>query len=144
MTDRQNFVLINDRVKANAMLALTKADDFSRVTIAPPKRSADQNAMLHAILTDLSRSELTWAGKPRTVDEWKALVVSGHAVATGAGGEVVPGLEGEFVSIRESTASMGVARATSLIEYVLAFCHTNGVQMTETHKGGFLDERDAA
>lgn len=144
MSDRKSFVLINDTVRANARFALEQAGDYSRVTISAPQRSLDQNAMLHAILTDLSRSGMKWAGKARTVDEWKALVVSGHAVATGAGGEVIPGLEAEFVSIRESTAGMSVARASSLIEYVLAFCHSNGIPLTETHKGGFLEQRNAA
>jgi hypothetical protein len=57
--------------------------------------------------------------------------------------EIVPGIEGEFVNIRESTAKMGVKRATSLIEYVLAFCASKGVELTETRRGGFM-ERDAA
>ncbi|WP_323053141.1 recombination protein NinB [Klebsiella pneumoniae] len=43
-------------------------------------------------------------------------------------GEVVPGLEGEFCAIRESTAKMGIRRMTSLIEYSRAFAVQNGVQ----------------
>jgi hypothetical protein len=34
--------------------------------------------------------------------------------------EVIPGLEGEFVNIRESTAHMSKPRASSLIEYAVA------------------------
>ena len=33
----------------------------------------------------------------------------------------VPGLEGEFINIRESTAAMSKARGASLIEYAQAF-----------------------
>jgi hypothetical protein len=40
---------------------------------------------------------------------------------------MVPGLEGEFVNLRESTALMSKARAASLIEYALAFCAMHGV-----------------
>jgi hypothetical protein len=144
MTDQQSFVLVNDKVRANAIDAIRTAPPGWRVKVAPPLRSDDQNSKLHAILSDLAASPVTWAGKRRTLEEWKAIVISGHSVATGTGGEVIPGLEGEFVAIRESSARMGVARAASLITYLLAFCDTNGVELHETHKGGFYDQEKAA
>lgn len=134
------FTLRNDFIRRNAIEAIKSAPLNSRVTIAEPKRSSDQNAKFHAILSDLSKSGLKWAGKERSLDEWKALVVSAHAVATEAPGEVIPGLEGEFVAIRESTARMSVGRTNSLIEYVLAFCATHGIELTDTKRGGFMDE----
>jgi len=140
MNDRQTFVIITDRVRANALRAVSQAPDRFVVTVSPAKRSRDQNAKLHALLADLAASPLKWAKKRRTVDEWKALVISGHAVATERPGEVIPGIEGEFVAIRESSASMSVGRASSLIEYVTAFCLANGVKLTETIKGGFYDQ----
>jgi hypothetical protein len=143
MTDKQKFRLVNDVVRGNAMQALYQAPDGYVVRIEPPNRSNAQNAKLHAILSDLANSDMTWAGKRRTMEEWKAIIISGHAVATGSGGEVIPGIEGEFVAIRESSAHMGVARAASLIEYLLAFCATNGVELTETMRGGFMDGRAA-
>lgn len=143
MSDRKSFVLINERVRGNALVAVDGASDGCRVTISPPQRSSDQNAMLHALLSDLARSHVEWAGKRRTLEEWKVLMVSGHAVATGQGGEVVPGIEGEFVSIRESTARMTVGRASSLIEYVLAFCVGQGVELRDTKRGGFWEDQAA-
>lgn len=143
--DKQTFILISDRVRANAVEAVRTALPGWRVQVSPPLRSSDQNAKLHALLSDLSKSSVTWAGKRRTLDEWKMLMVSGHAVATKAPGEVIPGIEGEFVAIRESTANMSVGRASSLIEYVLAFCVGNAVELHDTSRGGFLeDARDAA
>lgn len=143
-TDKKTFVLINDRVRHNAMAELMHAPSNCIITVAPPKRSLDQNAKLHAMLTDLARSPITWAGKRRTIDEWKALIISGHSVATRSTGEVIPGIEGEFVAIRESSASMSVSRASSLIEYLLAFCVSNNVELRETKRCGFLDEIDRA
>lgn len=144
MTERKTFVLISDRVRSNAMSALLSAAPDCVVTIAPKTRSNEQNAKLHAMLTDLARSPVQWFGKRRTVDEWKALIISGHSTATSHGGEVVPGLEGEFVAIRESSASMSVSRAASLIEYLTAFCVTNGVELRETAKAGFYDDQRTA
>jgi hypothetical protein len=92
------------------------------------KRTLDQNAKFHALCSDLAKSDVLWAGKRRTVDQWKQLLVSGHAVATQADAEIVPGLEGEFLNLRESTAEMSKARKSSLIEYSVAFAAANGLQ----------------
>jgi hypothetical protein len=142
--DKQSFRLINDRVRANASRAVAEAPDDYVVTIGPRKRSSDQNAHFHAICTDLENSPLKFAGKRRSKDEWKALLVSGHAVATEEPGEVIPGLEGEFVAIRESSASMGVRRAASLITYALAFCDMNGVELKATNAAGYGYQEQAA
>jgi len=93
-------------------------------------RSLDQNALFHAILDDMAKQGAQWAGKPRTAAEWKVLLVSGHAIATKEGAEMLPGLEGEFVNLRESTAKMSKKRSASLIEYTQAFCATNGIRLT--------------
>lgn len=144
MIDRQRFILINDRVRHNAVAALMQAPPGFTVAIAPATRSLDQNAKLHAICTDLSKSDVEWFGKLRDAGEWKVLLVSGHTKATDGEVDFVPGIEGEFVNVRESTSRMSVARASSLIEYALAFCASHGVELTETTKAGFYDERRAA
>jgi hypothetical protein len=45
-------------------------------------------------------------------------------MATKEGSEMVPGLEGEFVNVRESTALMSKRRGASLIDYAEAFLST--------------------
>jgi hypothetical protein len=98
--------------------------------VRPATRSLDQNAKFHAICGDLAKSGLPWAGKTRNAKQWKVLLVSGHATATEEGSEIVPGLEGEFVNIRESTALMSVRRSSSLIEYAISFCVMNNVKLS--------------
>lgn len=143
-TERQRYILINDFVRHNAVTAIMRAEPGSAVTVGPATRSLDQNAKFHAICTDLAKSHLEWAGKRRSADEWKVLLVSGHTKATEGEIEFVPGLEGEFVNVRESTARMSVSRAASLITYALAFCDMHGVELTETIKGGFMDPQERA
>lgn len=144
MTDKKTFWLISPTVRANALHELAAAPDNYIVTIDEPTRTTPQNKMFHAICGDIAKSGLKFAGKPRSAKVWKVLLISAHAAATDEGNEVVPGLEGEFVNIRESSALMSVRRAASLITYTLAFCDTNGIPLTETRKGGFMDERLAA
>jgi len=97
------------------------------VTVKPERRSLDQNAKFHALCQDAEKAGLCWAGAPRTAEQWKVLFVSGHATATKQGAEIVPGLEGEFVNIRESTAAMSRQRGSSLIDYTVAFLAMHGV-----------------
>lgn len=101
------------------------------LTVRPETRTTDQNAKFHALCSDIAKSGLQWAGKRRDAGEWKVLLVSGHAVATKEGTEIVPGLEGEFINLRESTALMSKRRGSSLIEYAVAFCANNGIRTKE-------------
>jgi hypothetical protein len=141
---KQTFRLVNPNVRSRAILALDAAPDGYVVTIDEPNRTRDQNAMFHAICTDLAKSGHKFGGKPRKAATWKVLLISAHAAATGEGNEVVPGLEGEFVNIRESSALMSVRRAASLITYALSYCDTNQIPLHETKRGGFYDEEQAA
>ena len=135
--EKKRFIIANERVRRNAVDAILRAPEGCAVSVGPASRSLDQNAKFHAICTDVANSDMAWAGKRRSAEEWKVLLVSGHTKATEGEVEFVPGLEGEFVNIRESTARMSVKRAASLITYAIAFCDTNGVHLTETIRGGF-------
>lgn len=134
MTEKKTFFLRDANVKRNALgyVANLPTDEVTplKLTIQPMTRSLDQNAKFHALVDDIASSGAKWMGQERTAAQWKVLFVSGHAVATGKGAEVVPGLEGEFVNIRESTASMSKERGSSLIEYTLAWCAQNGVEVS--------------
>lgn len=96
-------------------------------------RTTQQNRLLHALFADVSR-QAQWLGKSLTPAQWKLLFVSGHAVATGKEAEAVPGLEGEFLNLRESTARMGKARMASLLDYVQAWCTEHGVVLDEARR----------
>lgn len=101
--------------------------------VRPETRSDQQNRLLHALFADIAR-QAEWAGKKRTAEQWKVLFVSGHAVATKQGSDMVPGLEGEFLNLRESTARMGKARMASLLEYVMAWAIDHGVELREARQ----------
>ena len=80
------------------------------VTIAPETRTQQQNRLLHPLLTDISR-QAKWMGKTRSMLQWKVIMVSAHAIATGEPNEMVIGIEGEVVNLRESTAAMSKKRS---------------------------------
>ena len=131
MTRKTFIVGTHPMSRTLAVQAVSAAPDGNVITISEPKRNAEQNAKFHAICSDIARSGAEWAGKKRTADQWKVLLVSGHAVATKEGAEMVPGIEGEYVNVRESTALMSVKRSSSLIEYAVAFCAMNEIRTAE-------------
>lgn len=126
--DKRTVILAHDLARATAVQYIFDAPAGYVVEIKPKKRSLDQNAKFHAICQDLAKSGIKWAGKERTLHEWKVLLVSGHAVATKEQAEIVPGLEGEFINLRESTANMDKKRGSSLIEYAMAWYLLNAQQ----------------
>jgi hypothetical protein len=120
MTDKKLFGLLNSDIRRRAANAVMSAPDGYMVKIAPPTRNLEQSAKFHAICGDSAKARL-YCGKKLSLEQWKVLYISGHAIATGIGAQIVAGLEGEFCNIRESSASMSVARMSSLIEYATAY-----------------------
>lgn len=129
---KQTLMLRDERVRQNAISIinslLTDKDRPVTIRISDYKRNLDQNALFHAMLGDIAK-QVQWCGKALKPEQWKVLLISGHAVATKQPAEIVPGIEGEFVNIRESSAEMSVSRMASLIEYTLWFCTEKNIKL---------------
>lgn len=100
--------------------------DGWRVEAREPTRSMSQNDLLHSLFDQVSKAA-KWQDRTLTPTQWKVLFISAHAQATGLEWDVVEGLEGEPCNIRESSASMSVARMSSLIEYVQSWATVNEI-----------------
>lgn len=127
----KTFILAHQIARERAEDAVKSAPDGWQVIVKPATRTTEQNAKFHALCSDIAKSGMLWAGKRRTAAQWKVLLVSGHAIATSEGAEIVPGIESEFVNLRESTALMSKKRGASLIEYTLAFCAANSIKLSD-------------
>lgn len=102
--------------------------------VGPKKRGLNSNAALHATLTDVSK-QLDYFGRKRSKNVWKGIFVSGWEIATGRKPEILPGLEGEFINIRESTTDLSDQEIASLIEYITAYGIANGVLFKAREEG---------
>jgi hypothetical protein len=116
----------NRRLAADAV---HNRPDGHMLVLQERTRSNHQNALLHHLF-GVAAKHLTFHGRKLSPTQWKTLYISGHAIATGIGADMIPGLEGEFVNIRESSAAMGVRRMNSLLEYVQAHLTTEGVPLS--------------
>ena len=90
-------------------------------------RSLAENAMLHALLGQISR-EVEWAGKKRDVETWKRLLTAAWCRARGEHIEMLPALDGHGVDIVfRRTSQLTRSECAELIEYVLAWAAEHGI-----------------
>ncbi|MEY2875254.1 MAG: hypothetical protein RLZZ373_2625 [Pseudomonadota bacterium] len=98
------------------------------LSVKDQTRSLEQNAKLHALLTDISRS-VEWAGKKRSVDVWKRLVTAAWLRARGESIEVLPALDGHGVDIVwRPTSKLSVAECSELLEWTIAWAAQAGIE----------------
>lgn len=135
MSQYRQFFLRSNQVRLNCIEFIKElpTDDKKPlvVKIQPMTRSLEQNSKLHALLSDISK-QCEFNGEKRDIDTWKMIMVSAHKIATGGQAEMVIGLEGEVINLRESTAQMSVQRLASLIEYVQSWAVENDVILSDS------------
>lgn len=137
--DRQNFVLITDLVRENAIAAIRAAPDGWRVQVSPPLRTVDQNAKLWSMLNDVARAAPE--GRNWPPETWKAAFMHflGHQVMFAEGLDNT----GPFpLGFRSS--KLTVRQMIDLIDCIYEYGGRHGVEWRETKRGGFMDEAAAA
>ena len=85
------------------------------VTISEATRSNDQNRLLWPLLGCLAK-QVDWHGQKLSDDDWKNVLTSSLKKQ-----RVVPGIDGGFVVMGQSTSKMGKAEFSELVELTLAF-----------------------
>lgn len=122
-TVKQLFILAHSSARANAIQAIKDAPDGYTVEIKPKNRSLEQNAKLHAILGEISRTT-EWAGRKRDIETWKRLLTAAWMRERGENVELLPALDGHGVDIVfRHTSSLTVNEMIELIEYIMAWQH---------------------
>ena len=91
------------------------------LSIKDATRSTEQNALLHALLTDISKTH-EWAGAKRDAETWKRLFTAAWLRARGEAVEFLPALDGHGVDIVfRRTSSLTVAECSELVDYIHAW-----------------------
>lgn len=108
--------------KQAACRYVNEAPEGHIVTIAEPTRSLEANALMWALLTDLS-NQSDWHGIKLSPDEFKDLLSAGLVKS-----KVVPNIEGSgFVILGQRTSKMSKREMGDLIELIFAFGVDRGV-----------------
>lgn len=131
MSDKQTFRLVHKIARDRALAAVHLAPEGSIVTVGPPTRNLEQNARLHAVLSDIA-DQVVWHGQRLSLDVWKRLCTAAWLREIGESPEMVPALDGKgFDVLFEKTSRLSVRQMSSLIEWVQMFGAQNGVTFHE-------------
>lgn len=126
MNSRAFLILANASVRERAIRWIQGLPDGTRVEFKAPRRSLDQNALLWALLGDLSR-QVEWYGTHLSADDWKDVLTASLRKA-----RVVPGIDpGTFVPLGMRTSDMTKAEFSDLIELIRAFGAERGVVFSD-------------
>lgn len=97
------------------------------------KRSLEQNALMWALLTDVSE-QIEWEVDGRLTklapDDWKDLFTAAHRREM----RVARGIEGGIVLLGARTSRMTVQQMTELVELIFAFGSERGVRWSASDK----------
>lgn len=116
------LTITGDIARQAACRYIMEAQQGHIVTIAEPTRNLEQNAMLWALLTELS-NQTDWHGNKLSPEEWKDLLSAGLVQS-----KVVPNLTGNgFVILGQRTSKLSKSQFSALIELILAFGTERGV-----------------
>ena len=93
-------------------------------SVKPQTRSLEQNARLWAMLTDISE-QVEWYGRKLTPENWKHVFTAALKKQ-----DVVPGLDGGFVVLGQSTSKMTKSEMAELQTLMEAFGADKGVKFS--------------
>lgn len=121
----QTVRLIGDPQRELAHKLIDAAPQAAVVNIREASRTLDQNAKLHAMLSDISRAKPE--GRKMTPDVWKAVFMQAcsHEVAF----EI--GLDGKPFPIGFRSSRLTVAEMADLITFMLEYGDRHGVVWSE-------------
>lgn len=132
MSDKRILILAHQEARKRAAAFAYEAPDGWRCTFEPPKRNGDINAALHAKLGEIAAA-VPWAGKLRTIEVWKRLLVAAWTRAVGEQVEFLPALDGHGVDIVfRRTSQMTQAEMRDLLAFVDAWAAERPELQAET------------
>ncbi len=125
------YILSTPQARKNAAQAVLDAAEGYVVEIKEPKRTLAENALLHAVLTELAK-QATWHGQKLPMEVWKRLCVAAWLRERGEQPMMVPALDGHGVDIvYHRTSKLNKRECAELIDYVYALGAGLGVKFTE-------------
>jgi hypothetical protein len=122
----QTVRLVSDSARSLARRMIDRAPPGSVVNIREATRTNEQNAKMHAMLSDIARAKPD--GRVHTTDQWKAIFMA----ACGHKPSFLPALEGDdFLCTGYRSSRLTKAEMSDLIECMYEFGARKGVEWSE-------------
>jgi len=137
--DVLEFTLHNAEHHKNCVNVINKYPHYAQsntplvVTIKPKKitRNQRQNALLHAVLTDISK-QVKWHGQLLDVVTWKRLCTAAWLREKNEQPQLIPALDGKgFDIIFERTSKLSVKDCADLCTWCIAFGDEHNVKFKQ-------------
>lgn len=115
MSDKRHFIFAHDVARRQAAAWCMNAPLGYHCRIDPPTRSLEANAKMWAMLHEVA-VQVDWHGRKLSADEWKIIFSAALKKQ-----EVLPGIDGGFVAMGQSTSQMTKREMCDLITIIEAF-----------------------
>lgn len=127
--EKRTFLLRDSNIRRNCIEAIQQLpanpDKPLQVTIQEDTRSLAQNRMLWACLRDVSE-QVIWYGRKMDNESWKHVFSASLKKQ-----ETVPGIDGGFVVLGQSTSKMRVGEMRDLITLIHAFGAERNIKFSD-------------
>lgn len=127
----------SDRAKLMGFIAGLSLETPKKLVIKDQDRSGEQNAKLHAMLTDIA-NQVQHADRRWSVLIWKRLLTAAWLREEGETPQMIPAVDGNgFDVVYERTSKLSVKQCAALITWIEAFGVEHSVRWTQKdHWGG--------
>ena len=122
-------ILAGDKQRDFALRLVAQAPAGYVVTVKPQTRTHEQNDLMWALLTDLSKAKPN--GRQHTPDTWKVLAM--HACGHACQFEI--GLNGQPFPTGFRSSQLTKAQMSDLIEWIYAYAAEAGVSLEDKTNG---------
>lgn len=136
MAEKRTIRLRTAELRQRAISFITRCPDDWVMTLAPPTRSGEQNALMWTLLADIARAKPD--GREMTPEMWKSTFMD----AAGFRPIMVPALDGQgFICLGYKSSRMTKAEFSDLIETIYEYGARKGVRFSEPRatKGEFYE-----
>lgn len=129
MSDKRIFNLVHHEARRRAVAAVSEAPEGWTVTVSPPRRNLDQNALLWVLLTAFSE-QLKWPVNGAMVrlapEEWKDVLTAAYRNESQ---RIAMGLNGGMVILGMRTSQLSKREFAEFIEFVHSVAVERGVTL---------------
>lgn len=117
----RHITITGDAARDAAKRAIDAAAIGQVAEVRDSRRNLDQNARLHALLSDIAESR-EWAGRKWDVDTWKRLLTGAWMRTRNESPAMLPALDGHGVEvIYQRTSNLTKKECGELIDYIEAW-----------------------
>lgn len=118
------FVLSHQEARKRAVNAVQSCPEGYIVEIKPPTRNLEQNAHLHAALTEYGKAtKWQWRGYDVDLDDLKSIFVGALMKSRGEDARMLPGMDGKPFLLGWRSRDLSKGDCAEVIEMIYAEIH---------------------